>query len=114
MLIPHYRLGKSVADILQRRSGGPLRPGTVHSGLQDAVVENWGDEAEVFYEFLHTRAGRKLHAGIALHGVRAFGAVSRVTWVKYASKGIVRFIPVIGWGLLAYDLYNLGDDLDLY
>ncbi len=114
MLIPQYRLGKSVADILQRKSVGPLHPGTVQHRLQDSLIDNWSDEAEVFREFMHTRAGRKLHAGIALHGVRTFGAVSRVTWVKYVAKGITRFIPVIGWGLLAYDLYNLGDDLDLY
>jgi hypothetical protein len=40
--------------------------------------------------------------------------MSKVTWLKYTTKGVSRFIPIVGWGLLAYDLYNLGEDLDLY
>ena len=116
MLIPQLRVVDYVADnILQREShSSPFFPGTVQPRLQQSVVENWSDEAEIFHEFMHTRAGRKLHAATALYGVRAFAAVSRVSWIKLASKGIVRVIPIVGWGLLAYDLYNLGDDLELY
>ncbi len=116
MLIPQLRVVDYVADnILQREShSSPFFPGTVQPKLQESMIDNWSDEAEVFREFLHTRAGRKLHAATALYGVRSFGAVSRVTWVKYIAKGITRFIPIIGWGLLAYDLYNLGDDLEFY
>jgi hypothetical protein len=40
--------------------------------------------------------------------------MSKVTWLKYTTKGASRFIPIVGWGLLAYDLYNLGEDLELY
>ena len=114
-MIAQYRAIGYVADMLERDShSSPFFPGTVQPELQQAVIDNWGDEAEVFREFMHTRAGRKLHAAAALHGVRAFGAVSRVPWVRMASKGIVRLIPIVGWGLLAYDLYRLGDDLEFY
>lgn len=82
--------------------------------LEAAVVENWSDEIEAFRNFAVTRAGRQFTRAIV--GSVAYGAyhATKIKWLRYTVKGAVRFVPIVGWGLLAYDLYNLGEDLDFY
>ncbi len=82
--------------------------------LEQSVQDNLSDEAAAVGVYFRTRVERRAASKIATVGVTAFSRASRVTWIKYFSKGIVRFIPIVGYGMLAYDLYNLGDDLDLY
>ncbi len=89
-------------------------PISVDRKLISAVAENWSDEIAAFRDFAVTRGERRFTAAVVSSGLSLASQASRVTWVRYAFKGMVRFIPIIGWGMLAYDLYNLGEDLDLY
>jgi hypothetical protein len=65
-------------------------------------------------DYVETRVVRRVTSKVATVGLGAFSAVSRVKWIKYVARGGVRFIPVIGYGMLAYDLYNLGEELEMY
>ena len=113
MLAP-YLVGKKFYESLDQPSM-PWMPRAHRSHqLESAVVENWTDETHAFRDFIATRGERRFTAAVVTSGLSFAAQASRVTWVKYTFKGMVRFIPIIGWGMLAYDLYNLGEDLDLY
>ncbi len=114
--------GRSVFDFLM--PGGtstphPLAPYyyqdpiSVDRELVNSLHSNWGDEIAAFAEFHRTRTLRKIQR-IPVVAALSVAADTPWRWVRIGSKGLMRLVPVIGWGLLAYDLYVLGDDLDLY
>ncbi len=80
--------------------------------LEDAVSSR-SEEISAVSDFLETRAGRKIRSSIIGAGASAFVS-SPYRFVRFGAKGAVRIIPVVGWVLLAYDLYGLGEDLELY
>ncbi len=82
--------------------------------LTTAVQENWSDEATAVGDFLAVRGQRRITAAGLSFGLSVAYDLSRTRFLRYSIKGITRFVPLIGWGFLAYDLYNLGEDLDLY
>ena len=82
--------------------------------LISSVQENLSDEASAVGDFLAVRGQRRITAAGLSFGLSVAYDLSRTRFFRYSIKGITRFVPVIGWGLLAYDLYNLGEDLDLY
>ncbi len=105
--LPHFHAGKRLIDT-------PVTYGVRSPLLEQSVVENWSDEAEAFRTFIGTRIGRHVTRAAVGASLGALYQATNIRWVRYSVKGVIRFVPVIGWGLLAYDLYNLGDDLDLY
>ncbi len=112
-LIPVLRAGRHLID--QHSVSRPWEPRAYRShDLESAVVENWSDEIDAFRTFAATRFGRHLtRFAIGSAGVGLYQA-TQIKWIRYSIKGVAKFAPVIGWGLLAYDLYNLGEDLELY
>lgn len=88
----------------------PSLPPTVNQRLLSSVDENWRHEAEAVGDFLRTRAGRRIDRAIVSS---ALYLASETPWryIRFGSKLGARLVPVIGWGLLAYDLYVLGDEL---
>ncbi len=106
--LPFFQGGKRFVDTY------PLIYGNRSPQLEQAVIENWSDEVAAFRDFALTRGGRTVTRTIGLSALSGIYHATKVRWIRYTVKGAVRFIPVIGWGLLAYDLYNLGEDLDLY
>ncbi len=80
--------------------------------LEESVLSHSEEIAHVA-DFLETRAGRRLRASVIGAGASAFVS-SPYRFVRFGAKGAVRMIPVVGWVLLAYDLYGLGEDLELY
>ncbi len=88
-------------------------PFTFDRRLSSAVVENWSDEIQAFRDFTETRVGRHLQR---IPVVAALTAATKTPWrwVRLGSKGALRLVPFVGWVLLAYDLYELGDELDIY
>ncbi len=89
-------------------------PISVDRELISAVAENWSDEIEAFRDFAVTRIGRHVTRAVVGASLVALYQMSNIRWLRYTVKGVTRFIPIVGWGLLAYDLYNLGEDLDMY
>ncbi len=112
-LIPVLRAGRYLME--QHEVTRPWEPRAYRSpALESAAADNLVDEVEAFRNFAVTRAGRRI-TRYAVGGALSFGYYAAGTqWLRYTIKGVTRFVPVIGWGLLAYDLYNLGEDLDLY
>ena len=92
----------------------PWMPQPYRSPLLEQAVLDRRDEIEAFRDFAITRAGRHVTSTVVGASLGAMYQVSKCRWLRYTIKGVTRFVPVIGWGLLAYDLYNLGEDLDLY
>ena len=85
------------------------------TALESAVVDNWSDEMTAFRDFAATRVKRHItRFMVGSAGVGLLATFPQVKWLRYTVKGAARFAPVVGWGLLAYDLYHLGDDLDIY
>lgn len=112
-----YRtLGEIVGTFIPETQPGPhysWRPLTVDTDIVDSVQSSSTFHAVA--DYTRTRIGRRF-VGKIVKPVIGLAAreVSKITWLKYTTKGVTRFIPVLGWGLLAYDLYNLGEDLELY
>jgi hypothetical protein len=79
----------------------------------DVLVDDVSDVAESFTDFAIVRSTRKL-TSMVYQGISSQLSPSRIKWLRVGGKLGGRFIPVVGWGLLAYDLYNLGEDLDFY
>ncbi len=105
--LPHFHVGKRLVDT-------PITYGVRSPLLEQSLVENWSDEVHAFRDFAVTRVGRHLtRFAIGSAAVGVYHA-TQIKWIRYSIKGVARFAPVVGWGLLAYDLYNLGEDLDLY
>lgn len=100
--------------VLLRDSHTPWMNHGVRSPLLEKAALSLKDEVEAFRNFAVTRVGRQFTRAIV--GSVAYGAfhATKIKWLRYTVKGAVRFVPIVGWGLLAYDLYNLGEDLDLY
>ncbi len=107
-------VGKKMFDQVEQPSM-PWNPRAYsNKQLQQSVAENWSDEIAAFRTFAITRVGRHFtRFTLGSVGVGIYQATN-VKWIRYTIKGIARFAPVIGWGLLAYDLYHLGEDLDIY
>ncbi len=106
--------GQKLFDQVEQHSM-PWQPRPYQSKLlQTSVVENLPDAVDAFRNFAITRVGRHAQRlAIGTVGVGVYLATD-IKWIRYSIKGVAKFAPVIGWGLLAYDLYNLGEDLDLY
>ncbi len=105
---PYFQGGKRLVDDF------PLIYGNRSPQLEQAIFDNWSDEIEAFRDFAVTRGGRTITRTIGLSALTGVYHATKIRWIRYTVKGAVRFIPIVGWGLLAYDLYNLGEDLDLY
>ena len=62
--------------------------------------------------FVETRAKRKVASMVATRALTSMASMS-ATGALTAGVGIgarvgLRFVPIVGWAMLAYDLYNLG------
>ncbi len=79
----------------------------------ETAVSSRIEEIEAFREFSETRAGRRIQSSVIGAGASALVS-SPYRFVRFGAKGAVRMIPYVGWVLLAYDLYGLGEDLELY
>ncbi len=106
-----------LADILASQDDG-IRADFLHDkGFRthrlEAAVTSLEPEIEIFREYAETRAGRRLQSAIIGTGASALVS-SPWRFVRFGAKGAVRLIPVVGWVMLAYDLYGLGEDLELY
>lgn len=89
------------------------RPLTVDTDVVDSVQSS--PTFHAIADFGRTRIGRQVTGKLVKPVIGLVTReISKVTWLKYTTKGVSRFLPIIGWGLLAYDLYNLGEDLELY
>ena len=98
----------------RRVSHTPWMEHGYRSPILEQAAFSLKDEVQSFRDFAVTRAGRQFTRAVV--GSVAYGAyhATKIKWIRYTVKGAVRFVPIVGWGLLAYDLYNLGEDLDLY
>ncbi len=106
--LPFFQGGKRLVDDF------PFIYGNRSPQLEQSIVDNWSDEIHAVGNFLATRAGRAITRTIGFSALTGVYHATKIRWIRYTVKGVTRFIPVLGWGLLAYDLYNLGEDLDLY
>ena len=79
----------------------------------ETAVSSRSEEIEAVADFLETRAGRKIQRSVIGAGASALVS-SPYRFVRFGAKGALRMIPVVGWVLLAYDLYGLGEDLEMY
>ena len=79
--------------------------------LETAVFES--EEVAAVADFLETRVIRKVKSSVVGTGLRAL-ASNPYRFVRFGAKGALRMVPVVGWVMLAYDLYGLGDDLEIY
>lgn len=88
---PYKTYGKkyTVAKHIQRNSSGPIKP------LADFAV---------------TRMNRKVSSRISMHMATSF-AMSQAPKLALTGRVACRAIPVVGWALLAYDIYTVGDAL---
>jgi hypothetical protein len=113
-----YRsLGSILGEVIPQSNYNPVsdywRPRTVDPDIVDSVQSSSTFHAVADYG--RTRIGRRVTGKVVKPVVGLVTReISKVTWLKYTTKGVSRFIPILGWGLLAYDLYNLGEDLELY
>lgn len=86
--------------------------------LEDVSVEGFTPEqVETMRQFVGTRVKRSANRAVATTvatGALEYATGAGITWLGYGARGALRFIPILGWGLLAYDLYNLGEDLEFY
>ncbi len=64
-------------------------------------------------DFVETRVKRAITASV-VGPVLSAAASSPWRWVRFGAKGAIRLVPYVGWAILAYDLYELGDEMDLY
>lgn len=64
-------------------------------------------------DFLETRAKRAV-TGAVTGAALGLAQASSWKWVRFGARGAVRLVPYVGWALLAYDLYELGDEMELY
>ena len=112
-MLPVYKL----AHILDQQEDGIrfdwLQDKGFRSQQLETAVSSRSEEIAAVGDFLETRAGRKIQSSIIGAGASAFVS-SPYRFVRFGAKGAVRMIPVVGWVLLAYDLYGLGEDLELY
>jgi len=88
-----------------------LERGYRSTELETAVFES--EEMAAVADFLETRVVRKVTGSVVGVGLRALTS-NPYRFVRFGAKGVLRFVPVVGWVMLAYDLYGLGDDLELY
>jgi len=89
------------------------RPRTVDPNIVDSVQSS--STFHALADYGRTRVGRRVTGKVVKPVIGLVAReMSKVTWLKYTTKGVTRFVPILGWGLLAYDLYNLGEDLELY
>ena len=79
----------------------------------ETAVSSRSEEIEAVADFLETRAGRRIQRSVIGAGASALVSTP-YRFVRYGAKGALRMIPVLGWVLLAYDLYGLGEDLEMY
>ena len=88
-----------VQQRITRKNGRSFRHKAVHGGRDFAI----------------TRGQRKIKSTVMVRGatigagVTATGALG--TGVRVGGRIGLRFIPILGWALLAYDLYTLGSYL---
>jgi hypothetical protein len=115
-LVLYRRLGQILGEVIPTSDYDSFdywRPRTVDPNLVDSVQSS--STFHVVADFTRTRIGRRVTGKVVKPVVGLVARqVSKVTWLKYTTKGVTRFIPILGWGLLAYDLYNLGEDLEFY
>ena len=108
-----YKLG----HILNQQEDGIrydfLQDKGFRSGKLETAVSSRTEEIEAVADFLETRAGRRIKSSVIGAGASALVS-SPYRFVRFGAKGSLRMIPVVGWVLLAYDLYGLGEDLELY
>lgn len=64
-------------------------------------------------DFVEKRVDAAIRAS-AVGTVLTAAASSPWRWVRFGAKGAIRLVPYVGWALLAYDLYELGDEMELY
>ena len=112
-MLPIFQL----AHILDQQEDGIrfdwLQDKGFRSQRLETAVASRTEEIEAFREFSETRVRRKVQSSVI--GAAASALVSSpYRFVRFGAKGAVRMIPVVGWVLLAYDLYGLGEDLELY
>ena len=113
-----YRsLGSILGEVIPESNYNPVfdywRPRTVDPDIVDSVQSS--STFHAIADYGRTRIGRRVTGKVVKPVVGLVAReMSKVTWLKYTTKGASRFIPIVGWGLLAYDLYNLGEDLELY
>lgn len=88
---PYKTYGKkyTVARHVQKNSSGPIKP------LADFAV---------------TRMNRKVSSQVTMHMAKNF-ALSQTPRLALTGRVACRAIPVVGWALLAYDVYTVGDAL---
>ncbi len=91
----------------------PLLNRGFRSQSLETAVQSRSEEIEAVADFLETRTGRKIQSRVIGAGASALLS-SPYRFVRFGAKGAVRMIPVVGWALLAYDLYGLGEDLEFY
>lgn len=115
-LVLYRRLGQILGEVIPTSDYDSFdywRPRTVDPNLVDSVQSSSTFHAVA--DFTRTRIGRRVTGKVVKPVVGLVARqVSKVTWLKYTTKGVTRFIPILGWGLLVYDLYNLGEDLEFY
>ena len=113
-----YRsLGSILGEVIPESNYNPVsdywRPRTVDPDIVDSVQSS--PTFHAIADYGRTSIGRRVTGKVVKPVVGLVAReMSKVTWLKYTTKGATRFIPIVGWGLLAYDLYNLGEDLELY
>ena len=111
-MIPQFRAAEYLYETLvpgETSTPLTLAPYSYDRELSAAFLE----EAEPFAEFIRTRVARRATRVPVLAAI-SLAVESPWRWVRLGSKGILRLAPFVGWGLLAYDLYTLGDELDIY
>lgn len=79
----------TVAKHIQRNSSGPIKP------LADFTITR-----------MNRQVSRKVTMNMATHL-----AMSQSTKLALTGRVACRAIPVVGWALLAYDIYTVGDAL---
>lgn len=107
-----FRAGEALYDFLTPGSTSTpltLAPFSYNRELSASFLK----EAEPVAKFIRTRAGRAI-TRIPVVAAIGLAAESPWKWVRLGSKGALRLVPFIGWGLLAYDVYTLGEEMDIY
>ncbi len=108
---PHFG-GKRAIDFLM--PGETSTPLTLAPYSYDReLTESFLEHSEPLRDFIETRIGRRI-VRIPVVAALSAAASSPWRWVRIGSKGALRLVPVIGWGILAYDVYTLGEEMDIY
>ncbi len=64
-------------------------------------------------DFVEKRVDAAIRASV-IGTVLGAAASSPWRWVRFGAKGAIRLVPYVGWAILAYDVYELGEEMDLY